>query len=107
MSDEEADPFSQYSNFEASDNDVPGMVVYEGSNDYYIGEDNMGCFIFEAYSGWPSEGDHLYGSLNRFGFRWVINPQLETEYKIYIEEYALTREQAIDWMRERNHIKDY
>lgn len=75
ISEEEANPFSWCSNFEPSDRDVPGQIVYEGSNDYYIIEDNYGYIIAESYSGWPSEGDKVYGDLNSFGFKWVVNTQ--------------------------------
>lgn len=45
ISEEEANSFSWCSNFEPSDRDVSGQIVYEGSNDYYIIEDNYGYII--------------------------------------------------------------
>lgn len=105
VSEDEANPFSWCSNFEPSDRDVPGQIVYEGSNDYYIIEDNYGYVIAESYSGWPSEGDQVYGNLNSFGFKWVVNTRAEKEYKFWIEDYGLSRDNAIRWMREHNHIK--
>lgn len=102
---EEEDPFAQYSNFEPSSNDVPGVVVYEGADDYFIGENRRGYFIFERYSGWPSEGDQIYGATNGYGFRYVINPRKEREYRIYIEDYALTWDDAAEWMRDNDHIR--
>lgn len=105
ISEEEPNPFSWCSNFEPSDRDVPGQIVYEGSNDYYIIEDNYGYVIAESYSGWPSEGDQVYGNLHSFGFKWVVNTRAEKEYKFWIEDYGLSRDNAIRWMCEHNHMK--
>lgn len=103
MTDEER-YFAQFSNFEPSSSDTKGVVVYEGSGDYYIIETNRGYTIAERYSGWLYEGHTLYGQLNSFGFKYVIDLNRDSEVKLYLEDYMLSKDQAIEWMGEHHHL---
>lgn len=96
--------FAQFSNFEPNSSDTKGVVVYEGSGDYYIIETNRGYTIAERYSGWLYEGHTLYGRLNSFGFKYVIDLNRDSEVKLYLEDYMLSKDQAIEWMGEHHHL---
>lgn len=104
MTDEER-YFAQFSNFEPSSSDVQGGVVYEGSGDYYIVETNRGYAIAERYSGMLYEGQTIYGRLNSYGMKYFINLSRDTEVKLYIEDYMLSQDQAIEWMGSHRHLK--
>ena len=101
---EEERYFAQFSNFEPSGSDTKGVVVYEGSDDYYVIETNRGYTIAERYSGWLYEGHTLYGRLNSYGFKYVIDLNRDSEIKLYLEDYMLSKDQAIEWMGEHHHL---
>lgn len=96
---------SSYYNYEETDDCVDGEVVYEGNDDYYIIETRRGYTICERYSGRLFEGMNVRGELNCYKFRYIINKFNDDEVRIYIEDYALSESEAIEWMRENKHIK--
>lgn len=95
----------QYSNYEETDDCVDGVVVYEGSGDYYIIETRRGLTVCETYSGWLSEGDNVRGELNKYNFKYILNKNRDSEFKIYIEDYMLSEESALKWLGEHDHLK--
>ena len=95
----------RYSNYQETDDCVDGVVVYEGSGDYYIIETRRGLTVCETYSGWLSEGDKVRGELNKYNFKYILNKNRDSEVRIYIEEYMLSEESAIKWLGEHNHLK--
>lgn len=95
----------QYSNYEETDDCVDGVVVYEGSGDYYIIETRRGLTVCETYSGWLSEGDNVRGELNKYNFKYILNKNRDSEIKIYIEDYMLSEESALKWLGEHDHLK--
>ena len=96
---------SSYNDYEETDDCVDGEVVYEGNDDYYIIETRRGYTICERYSGRLFEGMKVRGELNIYIFRYIINKYNDDEIRIYIEDYALSESEAIEWMRENKHIK--
>ena len=104
MTDEER-YLAQFNNFEPSSSDVQGGVVYEGSGDYYIVETNRGYVIAERYSGMLYEGQTIYGRLNSYGMKYFINLSRDSEVKLYIEDYMLSQDQAVEWMGNHRHLK--
>ena len=106
MSDEER-YFAQFSNFEPSSSDRKGVVVYEGQGDYYIIETSSGYVIAERYSGLLYEDHTIYGPLHSYGFKYCIDLNRDSEVKLYIEDYMLSQERAVEWMGEHNHLKYY
>ena len=96
---------SSYYNYEETNDCVDGEVVYEGDDDYYIIETRRGYTICERYSGILNEGMKVRGELNRYKFRYIINKHNDNEIRIYIEDYALSENDAIGWMRKNKHIK--
>ena len=85
----------QYSNYEETDDCVDGVVVYEGSDDYYIIETRRGLTVCETYSGWLSKGDKVRGELNKYNFKYILNKNRDSEVKIYIEDYMQSEESSI------------
>ncbi len=84
---------------------VEGVVVYEGENDYYIIETKRGYTILERFSGNFYEGNRIRGELNQYGMKYLINRSSNTEVKGYIEDFALSGDDAIEWMGEHEHLK--
>ena len=106
MSEEER-YFAQFSNFEPDYNDRKGIVVYEGQGDYYIIETSGGYVIAERYSGILYEDQTIYGPLHSYGSKFFIDLNRDSEVKLYIEDYMLTQERAVEWMGEHHHLKYY
>ena len=96
---------NQYYDYEETYDCVDGVVVYEGSGDYYIIETQKGYTIAERYSGRLDEGDRIRGELNKYGKKYILNKTRDSETKIYIEEYMLSETSAVEWMTEHDHIK--
>ena len=80
------------------------MVVYEGEDDYYIVETKRGYTILERYSGSIYEGNRVRGELNRYGAKYLINRNNNSEVKVYIEDFALSDDDAIEWMGKNEHL---
>lgn len=98
--------YSNYSNYEETDNCVEGVVVYEGDDDYYIVETRRGYTVLERRSGSLWEGHKVRGELNRYGTKYLINRNRDSEVRVYIEDYALSEDDALEWMGENDHLKD-
>lgn len=103
-SDEEIN--EHYYNYEETENCVEGVVVYEGDNDYYIVGTRRGYTILERRSGSLYEGHKVRGELNRYGSKYLINRNRDSEVRVYIENYALSEDDALEWMGENEHLKD-
>ena len=98
--------YSNYSNYEETDDCVEGVVVYEGDDDYYIVETRRGYTVLERRSGSLWEGHKVRGELNRYGTKYLINRNRDAEVRVYIEEYALSEDDALEWMGKNDHLKD-
>lgn len=97
--------YGDYSNYEETDNCVEGVVVYEGDDDYYIVETRKGFTVLERYSGRLDEGDKVRGELNKYNFKYLINRNRSSEVKVYIEDYMLSDDSAVEWLGKNNHLK--
>lgn len=97
--------YSNYPNYEETDDCVEGVVVYEGDDDYYIVETRRGYTILERYSGSLYEGNKVRGELNRYGHKYLINRSRDSEVKVYIEDFALSDDDAVKWMGDNDHLK--
>ena len=84
---------------------MEGVVVYEGTGDYYIVETRMGYTVLEVYSGILYEGDKVRGELNKYNFRYIINRNRNSEVRVYIEDYMLSDSRALEWLGEHDHLK--
>ena len=97
--------YGNFSNYEETDDCVEGVVVYEGDDDYYIVETRKGYTILERYSGRLDEGDKVRGELNRYNFKYLFNRNKDSEVKVYIEDFMLSEDRALEWMGEEDHLK--
>ena len=99
---------SRYDNFEPDNSDVKGVVVYEGANSYYIIETHMGYTIAEWFGGAiPMEGQTIYGQLNNFCMNYFIILNTDSETQLWIEDYWRSKDSALEWLAEHNHLKYY
>lgn len=97
--------YCNYSNYEENDYCVDGVVVYEGADDYYIIETKKGYTVLEVYSGILYEGNRVRGELNHYNFKYIINKNRQSEVRVYIEDYMLSDEDALNWLRDNGHLK--
>ncbi|WP_157160195.1 hypothetical protein [Cupriavidus sp. BIS7] len=74
------------------------IVVFKRSGcDYFIASNNKGLYLLEWYGGYdPSEGDLVVGPINRYGFKDVYYPRQDREGRLYIDDYELSQDSAID-----------
>lgn len=97
---------SHPSNVSASKlNPVAGVVVYEGRYDYFIVYTENGYCIVEAYGCCLSEDDIIIGELNSFGFKDVYIKNRERTIRVYVEDYWMSEQKAIDWMVDHDKVK--
>ncbi len=97
--------YGDFYNYEETDDCVEGVVVYEGEDDYFIVETRKGYTIIDRRSGSLSEGHKVRGELNRSGSKYLFNRNRDSEVKVYIEDYALSDDDAIEWMGKNKHLK--
>lgn len=97
--------YSHLSNYEETDDCVEGVVVYEGEGDCYIVETRRGYTVLERYNGRLDEGDKVRGELNRYNFKYLYNRNNDSEVKVYIEDYMLSEDSALEWMGDNDHLK--
>ena len=97
--------YSNYSNYEETDNCVEGVVVYEGDGDYYIVETRRGYTVLERLSGSLWEGHKVRGELNRYGTKYLVNRNKNSEVKVYIEDYMLSDDDALVFLGKNNKLK--
>lgn len=101
---EDTDNSSRYYNYEETPNCVDGVVVYEGSGDYYIVETRRGYTVLETYRGFLSEGDNVRGELNRYGFKYIIKKRSDREVRVYIEDFMLSDRSAVEWLGDHDKL---
>jgi len=82
-----------------------GEIIYEGKSDYYIVSTCGELSIVEFYSGYGNDGDIIYGDINKYGFTYVYVGNNTSKSKIYIEDYGLSTEKAVEWMGEHGYLK--
>ncbi len=73
------------------------VVLYKSGCSYYIVETNMGYAILEWYGGNdPSKGDVLAGDYETYGMKDVYNITADTETKVWVEDFWLSKTRAIE-----------
>ena len=97
---------TSFANYEENSDCVDCVVVYEGRNDYYIIETREGFTILECYGvAYLDVDDVVRGPLNRYNFQYIINKRTKKETRVYIEDYMMSKEAAINWMKEHDKLK--
>lgn len=83
---------------------VDGEVVYQGSQDYYVIETAKGFTICELYYGSLSVGDLLYGELNSYNFKYIFNKSSNSDVKVWIDDYMLSKDSAIKYLGSKGRL---
>jgi hypothetical protein len=70
-------------------------------DDYFIIEVGCSYTVAECWSTLtPSKGDKLVGDLKSFGFKDIYNKTRDSEIHIYIEDYLLDEDDALEKLYE-------
>ena len=79
------------------------IVVYKMSScDYFILESNSGFIIAQWMgSNEPSQGDQVAGDFNNFGTDTFYNVTRSTESKLWIDNYMLSKDSALEKITEK------
>jgi len=73
------------------------VVWYKSGCDYFIADGPNGYYLLEWYGGYdPVEGDIIIGNLNSYGFKNVYYPRRDREGRVYVEDYLLSQDHAIE-----------
>lgn len=82
-----------------------GAVVYRKSGcDYYIVETSSGYALLEWYGGNdPSVGDVLTGMFETYGMKDIYNITADSETKIWVEDFWLSKDRAIEKFFDKCH----
>ena len=59
----------------------------------------------EDYSGSLYEDAMLRGELNQYNYKYIINRNGNQEIKVYIYDYMLSGEKALNWLGEHGKLK--
>lgn len=73
-----------------------GEILLE-KGDYYVIDTGLGCSIVERYGGnvlW--KGNKVVGDLESYGFKDIYNLSNRNETRVYVEDYLLDEEEAIE-----------
>lgn len=75
-----------------------GEVVYKKSGcDYFIVETVMGYTVLEWHGGnEPDIGDIIVGDFESYGFKDIYNLTADSELRVWVEDYWLSWEDAIE-----------
>lgn len=81
--------------------DIQGEVIWEGKNcDFYIIETRQDYVLVELYNGRLDQGDKVSGELNKYGFKYLQNLKKDSEIKVYIENYWVSKQTCFDWLKD-------
>jgi len=80
-----------------------GVVALKVSGcDYYLIYSNSGYVLVEWYGGHdPWKGEAVVGAFNSYGMKTVFFGAGATEGRIYVEEYWLTSDDAVEQLSEK------
>jgi hypothetical protein len=88
-----------FSTFAYADKAV--IVAYSSGCDYFIADGDRGLYLLEWYGGYdPSEGDIIIGDIGSYGFKDVYYPKQDREGRVYVEDYLLSEDSAIEQYRD-------
>lgn len=74
------------------------VVVYKQSGcDYFIANGPQGLYVLEWYGGYdPDRGDLVAGDIYSYGMKEVRYPQHEAKGTVWVEDYGLSRDSAVE-----------
>jgi hypothetical protein len=82
---------------------VKVILKPSGCRDYFLADGNVGgIYLLEWYGGHdPSKGESIVGELSGYGFRDVFYPESGTSGRVYVDDYMLSRDSAIEKLRDK------
>jgi len=74
-----------------------GVVVLKKSEcDYFLVKTKAGFSLLEWYGGYdPDNGDKIVGKIESYGFHDVYDVSADEEITVWVEEYWLSKSEAI------------
>ena len=70
--------------------------------DWFLAEDASGFVLMEWYGGNdPDKGDSLVGELHSFGMKTIFNLRSDSEVRVWIEDFMLSKESALEGLYEK------
>lgn len=93
--------FVLFSNVVLADKGI--VVLYlAGCRSYFIADGPRGYYLLEWYGGYdPSKGDVIVGDIGSYGFKDVYYPNQGREGRVYVDDYLLSKDRAIEKYREK------
>ena len=85
-------------------NSLKCIVVYHPQGcDYFICRDNDDDFYLLEWFGGndPDKGDILFGKFQEYGFQEGYNITQKREFRVWVEEYSVSKDDAIEKYREQ------
>lgn len=80
-----------------------GVVVFV-KNGHYVVSTNNGYSVMEWYGGIdPYQDDQVFGNFDTYGFQNIYDKTMGFEFKVYIEEFGLSKQQAVEWVKRNVH----
>lgn len=82
---------------------VHGVVTHRISGcDYFLVSTTRGYDLLEWYGGHdPDKGDEIVGNYESYGFHDVIDDTVDESFRVYTEDYALSRTSGLEQLAEK------
>lgn len=97
-----------FAEYKPSSYDVYGIVAYEAKYSWFvIYTERYGHIIVQHYGYDLDEGDMVYGRFSTYGYVDIYNETKDEIVSIYIDNWGLSRDRAVEWLSDRGYLKDY
>ncbi len=82
---------------------VKVILKPRGCRGYFLADgDANGIYLLEWFGGHdPSMGESILGELNGYSFKEVFYPDSGQQGRVYVDDYMLSRERAIEKMKDK------
>ena len=82
--------------------DITVVQYLTGCRDYFLADGPQGYYLLEWYGGHsPSVGDTMIGELEGYGFKNVYYPKADSQGRVYVDDYLLSRSRAVEKYAEK------
>ena len=92
-------------NYHESDSCSNGVVVYEGTDKYFIVSTNESFSVIKVLRSYLHEGDVIRGILDHPGVTYAVKNRNDDEICLKIVRSHILKDDAIKWMGENKHLK--
>src|SRR5262245_26997272 len=80
------------------------VAVRKRGCDYFLVEATNGFALLEWFGGTdPDLGDKVVGEFESFGMKNIYDPTSDAEGRVWVEDYGLSEDRAIEQLRRRCH----